>query len=53
MASMLSFVGLVGFIMGFYNSSLGQLIESTLPETDDKKFINMRIGIGFILMGVG
>lgn len=51
-AELLPMIGLVGFVMGFYGSSLGDLIKLTVPSTDTK-IINMRIGIGFILLGLG
>ena len=50
---MLTFIGVIGFIMGFYSSSLGDLIAQTLPKDSDNNYINMRIGIGIILLGVG
>lgn len=52
MTQMLALIGIVGFIMGFKSSSLGVLIKLTVSSSDTK-FINMRIGIGFILLGVG
>lgn len=53
MLVLLTFIGVIGFIMGFYSSSLGDLISQTLPEDSDNRYINMRIGIGIILLGVG
>lgn len=53
MVVMLTFIGVIGFVMGFYTSSLGDLISQTLPEDSDVQFIRLRIGIGIILLGAG
>lgn len=53
MLTMLAFIGVIGFVMGFYSSSLADLITITLPSDSDVQYVRLRIGIGIILLGFG
>ena len=53
MLVMLSFIGVVGLVIGFYTSCLSGLIEETLPADSTKEYIRLRSGIGIMILGVG
>jgi MFS family permease len=52
MIPLLSIIGLVGFAIGFYSSSLHKILEMTIPDAP-REYVNMRTGIMFLIMGIG
>lgn len=53
MTVMLSFIGVVGFVIGYYSTCLSSLVENTLSPDTSKEDIRFRTGIGIICLGVG